>query len=170
MPVPVDFRTLPFSINRVSDSGKYIGRTVYWRLYAIENSFRVIIHSILTVQINANWWTYVINPQKNSEIQKAKNRYLSQPGSTLPGSHDIYYLYLSDLSKIISAQRNLFVPIIPDIDRWIIKLEQIHLPRNIVGHMNWPNAADRIKIDRTYKEVRILLRDLSNSGFYIIIP
>jgi hypothetical protein len=170
MPTVVDYRTLPFEIHRVSASGKYVGRLAYWRLYAIENLFRIIIHSVLSVQINSNWWTVVIDKDTNKTVQKFKQNYLSLPGATLPGTHDIYYLYLSDLTKIMASQSNLFIPIIPDIDQWIINLEQIRLPRNIVGHMNWPNTADTRRIDRTYRNARILMRKFSNSAINIIIP
>jgi len=170
MPRIVDYRTLPFEAAKVSDSGRYIGESAYWRLYAIENLFRVVVHSILYVQIDPDWWSYVIDGGKNKEVQKFKQRYLNQPDGTLPGSHDIYYLYLSDLNKIITSQRHLFIDLIPDIDQWIINLEQIHLPRNIIGHMNWPNITDRRKIDRTYRETRVLMRRLTNSGIRIIVP
>lgn len=170
MPTVVDYRTLLFDANKVSDSGKYIGKSAYWRLYAIENLFRVVVHSVLSSQINPSWWTFVIDRETNRMVQRFKQGYLNQPGVTTPGSHDIYYLYLSDLNKIIAAQRHLFIQLIPDIDVWIVNLEQIRLPRNIVGHMNWLNPADRRRIDRTYREARTLMRRFSNSGVRIIIP
>lgn len=170
MSTTVDFRTLPFSANKVVESGKYVGKAAYWRLHAIENLFRIIIHSVLSAQLSPNWWGLVIDHTTNGNVQRFKQRYLNLPGSTLPGSHDIYYLFLSDLNKIIASQRNLFIQPIPDIDQWIIKLEQIHLPRNIVGHMNWPSTADINRIDKTYKEARILVRKFHNSDISIIIP
>lgn len=169
MPV-TDFRTLPFELNKVSASGKYVSQLAYWRLYATENLFRVIVHSVLSVQIDPNWWMFVIDKDVNKTVQKFKQNYLSQPGTTLPGTHDIYYLYLSDLTKIMTSQSNLFMPIIPDIDQWIIKLEQIRLPRNIVGHMNWPSTADINRIDKTYRDTKKLVRSFSQSGITILIP
>jgi hypothetical protein len=139
-------------------------------LYAIENLFRIIVHSVLTVQIHPNWWSYVISNYKDGKVQAIKQDYANQPGSTLPGSHDIYYLFLSDLTKIISDHSHLFIVFIPDINQWIIKLEQVRLPRNIVGHMNWPSVVDRSRIDKTYRDTKSLIRRFSNSGINIIIP
>lgn len=170
MPVIADYRTLPFDVNNVSSSGKLVSKSAYWRLYAIENLFRVIIHSVLSVQIQPNWWSLVISPNKDGQVQSIKRDYINQPGSTLPGNHDIYYLYLSDLTKILANHSNSFVVFIPDINQWIINLEQIRLSRNIVGHMNWLSSADRHRIDSTYREARKLMRRFSNSGIRIIVP
>jgi len=170
MPTSVDFRTLPFEPRKVSDSGRYIGQSTYWKLYAIENLFRVVIHSVLLAQMGPNWWALVVDGKTNDTVQSIKKDYAKQPGSTTPGSHDIYYLFLRDLNKIITSQSNLFRPLVPDIDQWIIKLEQIRLPRNIVGHMNWPSATDRRRIDNTYKEAKILIRRFSTSGTNVVIP
>ncbi|WKZ41259.1 MAG: hypothetical protein QY328_04305 [Anaerolineales bacterium] len=170
MPDAVDFRTLPFGINKVSISGKYIGKSAYWRLYAIENLFRILVHSVLSVQITSNWWEVVIDKDKNKQVQKFKQNYLNQPGATLPGRHDIYYLYLSDLTKIMTSHSNLFIPIIPDVDQWIIRLEQIRLQRNIVGHMNWLSTNDISRIDQTYKDAKKLMREFSRSGMTTLIP
>src|ERR1700752_443991 len=170
MPTTADYRTLPFETKNISSSGKLVAQSAYWRLYAIENLFRIIIHSVLTVQIHPTWWPVVISRNKDGRVQIIKQDYANQPGSTSPGSHDIYYLFLSDLTKIISDHSHLFVAFIPDINQWIINLEQIRLPRNIVGHMNWPSPADRRRIDKTYRETRILMRKFSNSGVRIIFP
>jgi len=57
MPKFIDFRDLPqFIPDAVSRSGQNVGKTIYWKLYAIENFYRVIIHSILSVQIPLDWW------------------------------------------------------------------------------------------------------------------
>ncbi|HCR71848.1 MAG TPA: hypothetical protein DIW23_10425 [Anaerolineae bacterium] len=171
MPVILDYRQLPFDINKVTESGKFIGKSTYWRLFAIENMFRVVIHSVLSAQININWWSYVISQDKNTQVQNMKINYRNYPGGiTLPGSHDIYYLLLSDLTKIITNQRNLFIQVIPNVDQWIIKLERIRLPRNLISHMNWLNVIERNRIDTTYKEARALLRNFSNSNIAILIP
>jgi hypothetical protein len=170
MPTVADFRSLPFQPRNVSSSGKLVAQSAYWRLYAIENLFRIIVHSVLSVQIQTNWWPLVISPQKDRKVQGIKQDYANQPGSTLPGNHDIYYLFLSDLTKIITDHSNSFVVFIPNINQWIINLEQIRLPRNIVGHMNWPSVMDRRQIDKIYRDAKSLMRQFSNSGIGIIIP
>jgi hypothetical protein len=170
MAVPLDFRTKPLSLNAIADCGRYSGRISYWRLYVIENVVRVITHSVLTVQIGPKWWTVAVSPWIDKKVQGVKADYRSQPHRANPGNHDIYYLFLPDLTKIISTHAGLFNPIIPEIDTWIARLESIRLPRNIVGHMNWPNNKDRSDVDRLYRDIKRLHQQLQRPGFNLIIP
>ncbi len=146
----------------------------YWKLYAIENLIRVTIHSVLSAQIRSDWWIYAVDPDFQKEIEKRKRNYRKKPWHTSPGSHELYYVYLSGLNSIILGNINLFRPLIPDIDNWLVILEELRVPRNVIGHMNWLNASDKSKIDKTYREVKVLVRDLSDKlsriGKSITIP
>jgi hypothetical protein len=170
MPTAVDYRTLPFSISTIGDSGKYLGRSAYWRLYVIENLVRILVHSVLTAQIGPTWWTNAVDPKTSQKIQAVKEDYSKQPQHSSPGAHNIYYLFLPDLLKIILANSHLFRPLIPDIDQWVVRIESVRLPRNIVGHMNWLNTPDEQLIDALYSDLRTLIRKLSRSGMPISIP
>ncbi|HEV8308508.1 MAG TPA: hypothetical protein VGW35_12670 [Methylomirabilota bacterium] len=171
MPRVADFRKAAFSASRVDGCGKDIGSRVYWKLYAIENVIRVIINSVLTTQINANWWTTAVDPDTQRQVQRFRATYAQQPWHGVPGNHDIYYTNLSDLGEIMRANSNLFLPIIPDIDQWVARIEQLRLPRNIVGHMNWPTATDRNRIDVLYADVQALATHLVGSGrLTMVIP
>lgn len=148
MAVASDFRSAAvFELPLVGTSGKYIGRNIYWKLYAIENIVRVIIHSVLSVQINTNWWTTATDPKLQKDALNSRQKYSTRPWHAAPGNHDIYYVNLSDLNNIIRANSHLFIPTIPDIDQWMARIEQIRLPRNVVAHMNWPHQTDRQRID-----------------------
>jgi hypothetical protein len=170
MPAALDFRTLPFHATRVSDSGRYIGNSIYWKLYAIENLVRVIVHSVLTAQIALDWWSVAVDPKLQGTVLRIRRDYSRAPWHTSPGTHDIYYVFLKDLNLIIQANIHLFRPLIPDIDRWVGLLEQLRLPRNVVGHVNWLNATDKSQIDTTYVEAKALIRRFSRAGNSIIIP
>lgn len=61
------------------------------------------------------------------------------------------------------ANSNLFLPLIPDIDQWMARIEQIRLPRNVVAHMNWPSQTDRQRIDVFYNDVRSLAAHLGGT-------
>jgi hypothetical protein len=170
MAVPPDFRTQPLALSAISDCGRYTARNSYWRLYAIENVLRVIAHSVLTIQISPSWWSVAVSPTVDDKVQRVKADYHRQPHRSNPGNHDIYYLFLPDLTKIVSIHADLFRPIVPDVDTWIARLEGIRLPRNIIGHMNWLNSADRTDVDSLYKDLRRLHRRLQNEGVNLIIP
>lgn len=158
-----DFRLYPFDPRRVEASGKFVGHHIYWKLYLLENIFRIIINSVLSVQIGPDWWDVAVDDKIRKRAVKFKKDYLRRPWYTKPGSHDIYYIYLRDLSEIMRANSNLFLPVIPDIDSWIARVEQILLPRNIVGHMNFPSETDQKRIDVFYSDSKILLTTLQTS-------
>lgn len=170
MPTVRDFRKLQFEPHRVDRCGKYIGRNAYWKLYAIENLLRVVIHSVLSLQIDAEWWDKAVDPKTREKAEKVRKDYLRAPLHATPGGHDIYYVFLPDLNRIILANSNLFLPVVPDIDQWVVKIESVRLPRNVVAHMNFPNEYDRHAIDRIYGEFGSLVARLQSSGVGIHIP
>jgi hypothetical protein len=169
MPAISDFRSFAFDSARVQASGKYIGRNVYWKLYSIENIVRVIINTVLQGQLGPTWWALASNPKLANKALRVKSQYSQQPWHTQPGAHDIYYLFLPDLNEIIRANSNLFLPIVPDIDQWLARLEQIRLPRNIVGHMNWPSNVDRKRVDVLLSDLLALIQLLQRSGIGLLI-
>ncbi len=170
MPIVSDFRNFPFDPRRVDRCGKFVGRQVYWKLYAVENLLRLVIHSILSMQISPGWWNVAVDPRVRKRAQDFRRQYLRRPWHTVPGSHDIYFVFLSDLNNIVRANSNLFLPVLPDIDQMMVKIEGVRLPRNIVGHMNFPNRPDRQRIDAIYNDFTSLVAHLQNSGIAMNIP
>jgi hypothetical protein len=170
LPATKDFRTYAFNPDRLSAAGKNVGQQVYWKLYAIENLVRVMTHSVLTAQVGTDWWTKTVDPGIRGNVQRRRADYTNQPWHSTPGKHDIYYVLLPELSRIITANSHLFKPLIPNIDAWIARIEQLHLPRNIVGHMNWPHRTDRQRIDVVYSDLHQLVQQLAASGTAFSIP
>jgi hypothetical protein len=119
----------------------------------VENLLRIFIHSALSVQISPTWWDVAVDPKIRKNAEKFRSHYSKRPWHTLPGRHAIYYVFLSDLNKIISANSNLLLPVLPDVDAWIAKIEEVRVPRNLVGHMNFPNNPDLQRIDGVYSEI-----------------
>lgn len=169
MPQIRDFRTVThFADKAINRSGQSIGRRVYWKLYAIENLYRVVIHSVLSSQINANWWSTAADARIKNKAKGYKNKYLARPWHTIPGSHDIYYVDLYDLNEIVRVHTHLFSPIIEDIDEWIVKIESIRLPRNVVSHMNFPSTTDSQRIDIVYKDFTKLVQFIQSQNRIVL--
>ena len=170
MPIVHDFRKYGFHRPRIDRCGKFIGRRLYWKLYVVENILRIFIHSALSVQISPQWWDIAVDPNIRKNVGRFKSRSAKKPGHTLPGRHDIYYVFLSDLNRIITANSNLLLPVVPDIDQWVAKIEEIRIPRNLVGHMNFPDERDRRRIDQIHSEILLLISQLETRGLPVRIP
>jgi hypothetical protein len=167
-----DFRVVPsFDIDRINRNGRYVGRTLYWKLYFVENALRIIINSVLSTQVNPDWWEVIIGQTMKNDVERVRRGYLARPWHTYPGRHGIYYLYLHSLGDIMRDHAQYFLPIIPEVDQWVVKIEQIRLPRNVVGHMNFLSRNDRRRIDSMYYECKGLVRALqSKENFVLKIP
>ena len=170
MPAPRDFRNLVFSQVRVERCGKYIGRYNYWKLYAIQNILRVTLNSVLSSQIGPNWWNVAVDPAVRRKATGVRANYARRPWHTPAGTHDIYYVFLPDISNIMRANSHLLKPVIPTINLWITRIDDIRIPRNLVGHMNFPNLLDRQRIDSLHRDIGSLISQMQSYGLPINIP
>lgn len=170
MPAVRDFRNYSFRPSRIDRCGRDVGSKIYWKLYAIENTIRIVIHSVLSVQINPSWWSVAVDARIVAKAQRFRASYAARPRNARPGVHDIHLVFLSDLTEIIRANSHLFMPVVPSTNQWIATLESIRVPRNLVGHMNFPNAFDRTAIDYAYLQLPALLGHLAASSVPIDIP
>lgn len=168
----LDYRTIPNFTNKdIDNSGKNIGKNNYWKLYSVENMFRVIIHSTLCTQISSSWWDVAVDSTIKGKAQRYKQRYLDRPWHTNQGSHDIYYVDLFDLGEIMRANLSLVEIIVKDTDQWIVKIEGVRLPRNVIAHMNFPNKNDAKRIDVLYQDTINLFKYMQkNSGIALMVP
>ena len=170
MPAPRDFRRLAFSQPKIERCGKYLGRHSYWKLYAIENILRVVLHSVLSNQISLGWWSVAVDPKVQQKASRVRADYARRPWHTPAGSHDIYYVFLPDISNIMRTNSHLLAPIIPDIDTWMTRIDDVRLPRNLIGHMNFPSPADRLRIDTLHRDIGTLISVIESSGVTARIP
>jgi hypothetical protein len=176
-----DFRQITrFRVSAIKNNGEYIGQNIYWKLYQIENLYRIIIHSILLVQmpmdqlIGGDWWNKGTGDNLKLRVKNFRQDYVRRPHNTKPGVHNIYYVPLSGLNEIVRANIDHFRPIIDDIDTWIAKIEDISLPRNVVAHMNYLNTIDHNRIDLYYRDMLSLFDSIfleaSTSSIPLNIP
>lgn len=153
----IDFRRSSFDAEKLTISGKFIGKQAYWKLYAIENIFRIIIHSVLSIEIPGGWWNVAVDETTRKKANSFKNSYLKRAWHGKPGTHDIYYIDLKDLAEIIRVHSHLFITVIPDIDKWMVGIEDLRLPRNVVAHMNFPSDNDMKRIEVFHNDCLSLL-------------
>ena len=158
-----DYRNSRWDVGVLTLYGRELGRGYYWKIYVSENIIRVIIHSILLIQIGPNWWTLAVHPTIQNDARRIRNRYLSQRPPRRPGNHDIYCTYLPNLEKIIFDNKGFLAPLLPEVDKLIIGLNGIRLPRNLLGHMNILNRIDRRSITNFHKLCVKIIKELGAS-------
>src|SRR6202021_2732749 len=132
-----DFRKYSFVARHVDRCGRHIGSRVYWKLYAIENTLRVIVNSVLSQQISQQWWGQAVDPKLAIKAQKRRQRYAAKPKHANPGWHDIYLVDLFDLTEIFRINSHLFIPIVPETDEFLVLLDAMSVSRNTLGQMNF---------------------------------
>lgn len=170
MPIVRDFRSYSFKSGRIDRCGRHVASKLYWKLYAVENTLRIVINSVLTVQVGANWWNISVDPDVVRRTARFRTHYSARPRNASPGSEDIHLLFLTDLTEIMRTNSHLFLPIVADTNNWIATLESIRVPRNLVGHMNFPNAFDKASIDAAYSSLPSLVSQLTMRGVPLLIP
>jgi hypothetical protein len=170
MPLVRDFRNASFKPVRIDRCGRSVGSKLYWKLYAVENTIRIVINLVLTQQIGINWWNLAVDQDVVKQAARFRVHYAAKPKNANPGVHDIHLIFLSDLTEILRANSHQFLPIVTDTNNWIALLEAIRVPRNLVGHMNFPNAFDKAAIDTAYSQLPSLLNQLTTNGVPILIP
>ena len=114
MKVVRDFRAQRFAAPRIGRCGRYVARQSYWKLYAIENTLRVVINSVLSVQVAPNWWPLAADPRHIQNAIRFRAQYAAKPQHASPGRHDIYLVFLTDLTQIIRIHSHHFRPVIPE--------------------------------------------------------
>lgn len=170
MPLVRDFRNASFKLDRIGRCGRHVGSKLYWKLYAIENTLRIVVNSVLTLQIGPNWWSVAVDPHVVSKAARFRVHYAARPRNASPGVEDIHLIFLSDLTEILRVNSHQFLPLVVDTNNWIAALEAIRVPRNLVGHMNFPNAFDKAAIDSAYSQLPSLISQLQRNGVSILIP
>lgn len=170
MAATVDFRAFAFDPDRIDKTARYVGRGPFARLYAAENALRVVINSVLLLQAGPNWWNTSVDPGLQKQAASFAQRYAAKPWYSAQGAHGLYYLFLSDLAEILRANHDLVLQLVPDVDQWLAKIEDVRLPRNVVCHMNFPTKTDLQRIDVFYNDVRQLVRQLAAGGLAIKVP
>ncbi len=160
MPSTRDFRTIsPFNVDAVTASGRFIGRIAYWKIFAIENLYRAILHSVLSLQLPPpDWWLSATDETTNKKAERHRKDYLASPWHTSPGQHSVYYIDLRDLNEIARANADKLRVVVPDIDSFIARVEMVRLPRHVVAHMNFLNNTDRSRVDTIYKDFKALAK------------
>jgi hypothetical protein len=157
-----DYRAFPYNERTLLSYGNILGRQYYWKIYASENILRLIIHSILSVQINGEWWKGAVDPDIIKEATKVRNKYNNMYANKIP-KHDIYCIYLPMLERILADNYPKFEYYLPQIDELIISLNSVIIPRNLLGHMNTLDNIDRGKIGELYKICLKCLKILSET-------
>lgn len=158
-----------FARAKVNRSGRIVGRTIYWKLYSIENLLRVLIDSTLSVAYpEPRWWMFVLSRKQLGEIESRRQEHKILPWSSTRGNHALYYLNLSELGGIILATEPYMSSVIEDTDALIRGIATIRQPRNVVAHMSFPSEDDKSHIDDLHSQVVSLIKTVEKKSKIIL--
>lgn len=158
-----DYRKSRFDLRILTSYAKTLGKNYYWRIYISENIIRVVVHSILSVQVGQNWWDVVVDKDIKDSAKSIRNDYLNRLPNRSPGNHDIYCTYLSGLERILAKNRHAFTHKLRNVDEIIISLNKVRVPRNLTSHMNIVTANDRSEIAQLYKVCKDAIKELGSA-------
>ena len=130
---------------------------IYARLWQLETWLRRMVYVELRAQLGDGWMNQV-KVEKAELPQKQDKALVHMPS---PEEDPLSYVQLSELLRIISANRRLFDPVLPPQKVWEGRMEEISQVRHRVAHFRQGNERD---LDR----VAHLLRDL-DKGFWKFI-
>jgi len=162
-----DYRDTAFNLRMLKSYARVIGKDYYTKLYVSENILRATIHSVLRFQVGPDWWNQTVDPGIRGTANLVRNRYIMAPTTRNPGRHDIYCVYLSNLGKILFDTKGYFYHVFPNIEKVIIAIEKVQLPRNLTGHMNILTANDKRYVTNFYKLCLDLAKKLDRTPPYI---
>ena len=128
----------------------------------LENVFRILINSILTVSQGPDWWQLAVkdDPERRRAISRPIFKKAWRSNSI---KHGLYCVGLSDLSEIMRANADFIREVIP-VDDWLINIEALEYQK-YVAHMNYPNVTDLDLIEKLYNLSRHSIPKLSMKGF-----
>jgi len=122
------------------------------------------------MQLGPNWWNLAVDPDVVRRAARFRAHYAARPRNASPGIEDIHLIFLTDLTEILRVNSHQFLPVVADINNWIALLESIRVPRNLVGHMNFPNAYDKAAIDSAYALLPSLFSRLTANAVPVLMP
>lgn len=148
-----DYRvTSIYDASKIRSVGRGVGKLYYWRLYELENIARIIVYSVLDAQLGQSWWQIAVDPGTQLYAASERSAAVKRRFNASPGTHNLYFITFGQLKNIILKNRNIFIPLLPHIDSWILALEKVTAPRNLVCHMNYINGFDQAAIQNALGE------------------
>lgn len=128
---------LTYHTIRVGDNNFVTSITNYDSIEIIERLLRELIHSVLSSKYGEDWDKLEeITPQKGWHIQLNKRREdeIRNTSSTRHFDLPIAYSDFSDLGKILEKNKDLFIPIFGDYDKYFQFYKTVDEIRNTVKH------------------------------------
>jgi hypothetical protein len=137
----------------IKQKGKEMAE-VYTYLYCVENSLRLFIDKVLTMELGVNYFSVITVPsnvKKSIQVRKdleVKNRWIG-----LRGDQELFYLDFKELANIITANWETFKEYFPD-QHWLnVKIEELGNCRNLIAHNSFISDMERDVIRLNYNQI-----------------
>jgi Swt1-like HEPN len=123
-----------------------MSQKVFPILYVFENSARDVISRVLERAFGKDWWNEVVPKKVKEKAADHKAQEKDEPWHGKRGATPIHYTLLSDLPKIVSAQKAwpYFEPLFVRPGWFTELVAELNVSRRVIAHMN-PLATDDVK-------------------------
>jgi len=141
--------------NMISDAKKMTQYYPYF--YILENSIRNLIIIVMTKKYGKNWWRIEIENNNNFKklCQKVDDRKKPEDKIKWHGkrnAHEIFYVDVDDLKKIVIDYWAYYKNILPDRPWFETTLNIINMSRRVIAHNN-PLS------ERDFKRIKVICQD-----------
>ncbi len=137
----------PILPNRLSKEAERMAG-VYPVIYVFENSVRNLSMHVLEKEYGSDGWVEHVSSPIRKKVKQRKDQEERKRWHGARNAHEIFYTDMGDLEKIITANWEVFKPILED-QAWVrTHLSSIEPSRNVIAHNNPLGQKDirRIKV------------------------
>jgi len=133
-----------------------IGEEAFPKIVVLENSIRALIERTLSA-IRADWWTSLVPPNVQKNVQRTTNKEKKYPYREKRGSKPLMYCNFADLKEIVIANHSAFRNVIVDPGWFEAKMGEVYMARNNLAHSILLTKDDTARIALFYRDWARLL-------------
>ncbi|BCX03855.1 MAG: hypothetical protein KatS3mg053_1793 [Candidatus Roseilinea sp.] len=133
-----------------------LGEEAYPQIVVLENSIRALIEQRLSA-ISANWWTDLVPASVRTSVQRTIDKEKRYPYREKRGQNPLVYCNFADLKEIVTANHSEFRDVIPDLEWFKTKMDEVYMARNNLAHSVLLTKDDMTRIALFYRDWARLL-------------
>jgi len=133
-----------------------IGEEAYPQVVVLENSIRALIEKKLSA-IRTDWWKSLVPSSVQESVQRTIDKEKKYPYREKRGQNPLVYCNFADLKEIVIANHSEFCDVIPNLEWFKTKMDEVYMARNNLAHSVLLTKDDMTRIALFYRDWARLL-------------